>query len=230
MSVMKETIDLLRNFLEAEKNWGVEEFFSPSLRKNIDSFSMSKIQISKEKQLGFLFQKVKMCQKCSIFKHKKNYVFGEGNSKADLLFIGEAPGREEDLQGKPFVGRAGQLLTKIIQAIGLKRNDVYIANILKCRPPENRNPLPQEIENCSPYLKEQIKIIQPKIICTLGKFASQTLLNSTVAISKLRGKFYDYQRTKLIPTFHPAYLLRNPQEKILVWEDMKKIKAELSKI
>ena len=143
------------------------------------------------------------------------------------MFIGEAPGEDEDLQGLPFVGRAGQLLTRIIEAMGLKRSDVYIANILKCRPPNNRAPLPTEIIECEDILKKQIDIIKPKIICALGKFASQTLLRTETAISALRGDFKEYNGIKLMPTFHPAYLLRNPADKKLVWSDMKKIIKEL---
>jgi uracil-DNA glycosylase len=143
------------------------------------------------------------------------------------MFIGEAPGRDEDLQGRPFVGRAGKLLTRIIEAMSLKREDVYIANILKDRPPGNRNPQTNEIEACLPYLREQIEIIQPKIICALGSFAAACLLQTDRSISQLRGTFYSYQKTKLMPTYHPAYLLRNPQAKKLVWEDMKKIIGEL---
>jgi uracil-DNA glycosylase family 4 len=167
------------------------------------------------------------CVKCPLAKTRINVVFGEGNPKAKLMFIGEAPGADEDEQARPFVGRAGQLLTKIIEAMGLKREDVYIANILKCRPPENRNPLPEEIECCSPYLLEQVRIIGPKVICALGKFSSQTLLNTETPISQLRGNFHDYHGTKLMPTYHPAYLLRNPSEKKTVWEDMKKIAKEM---
>jgi len=154
-------------------------------------------------------------------------VLGAGDPKAELMFVGEAPGEDEDLQGLPFVGRAGQLLTKIIEAMGLKRSDVYIANILKCRPPNNRPPLPIEIIECENILKKQIDIIDPKIICTLGKFASQTLLRTETTISALRGNFKEYNGIKLMPTFHPAYLLRNPADKKLVWQDMKKIMKEL---
>lgn len=167
------------------------------------------------------------CAKCDLSKTRKHVVFGAGSLKAKLMFVGEAPGREEDLQGLPFVGRAGKLLTKIIESIGLKREDVYIANILKCRPPDNRNPLPTEIMTCEDYLIRQIELIKPRVICALGKFAAQTLLRSQEPISRIRGKFYDYHGAKLIPTFHPAYLLRNPNEKRSVWEDMKKIKKEL---
>jgi DNA polymerase len=143
------------------------------------------------------------------------------------MFIGEAPGKDEDLQGRPFVGRAGQLLTKIIESIGLKREDVYIANILKSRPPDNRNPQPDEIAACTPYLLKQIECIKPKVICTLGKFSSQTLLDTEMPISSLRGKFYEYHGIKLMPTYHPAYLLRSSIGKKDVWEDMKKIAKEL---
>lgn len=167
------------------------------------------------------------CAKCELSESRKNIVFGSGNPKAKLMFVGEAPGMEEDLQGLPFVGRAGGLLTKIIESIGLKREDVYIANILKCRPPNNRNPLPTEIIACEGYLIKQIELIRPNVICALGKFAAETLLRSQEPITRIRGKFYDYRGSKLMPTFHPAYLLRNPNDKRLVWEDMKKIKKEL---
>jgi len=176
-----------------------------------------------------LKEKVNNCQKCPLAKTRTNPVFGAGDEHAKLMFVGEAPGKDEDLQGEPFVGKAGKLLTKIINSIGLKRTDVYIANILKCRPPGNRNPEPSEIAMCQGYLLEQISIMKPKIICTLGKFATQTLLNSQQPISQLRGRFFEYRNTKLIPTFHPAYLLYSPGEKRLVWQDMKKIKTEYEK-
>ncbi len=181
------------------------------------------------KTLLQLKERIKNCQKCPLAKTRTHLVFGAGDEHAKLMFVGEAPGRDEDLQGEPFVGKAGQLLTKIINSIGLKRSDVYIANILKCRPPGNRNPEPYEIAMCQGYLLEQISIIKPKIICALGKFATQTLLNSQQPISQLRGRFFEYRNTKLIPTFHPAYLLYNPNDKRLVWQDMKKIKAEYEK-
>lgn len=166
---------------------------------------------------------------CQLCRSRTNLVFGAGNPDAELVFVGEAPGREEDKEGLPFVGRAGQLLTKIIESIKLKRNQVYICNILKCRPPDNRDPYPTEILACEGYLIKQLEIIKPKIICALGKFAAQTLLRTNEPITQLRGKFYDYHGIRLMPTFHPAYLLRNPQDKRLVWEDMKKIKRELEK-
>jgi DNA polymerase len=150
-------------------------------------------------------------------------VFGEGSIGAKLVFVGEAPGEEEDNQGRPFVGRAGQLLTKIISAMGLAREDVYICNILKCRPPGNRNPKEDEIANCEPFLVKQLEAINPEIICALGTFAAKTLLRSESPISAIRGKFHNYHGRKLMPTYHPAYLLRNPDAKKLVWEDVQKI-------
>jgi DNA polymerase len=154
---------------------------------------------------------------------RKNIVFGEGNPHAGLVFVGEAPGADEDDQGRPFVGRAGQLLTKIIEAMKMQRQDVYICNILKCRPPGNRNPAAGEIAACEPFLVKQLESIRPKVICALGTFAAQTLLKSDVAISLLRGKFHRYHNIPLMPTYHPAYLLRNPSQKRQVWEDVKQI-------
>ena len=148
------------------------------------------------------------CKLCGL--GRKQIVFGVGNPNADLMFVGEAPGRDEDIQGIPFVGRAGQKLTQIIEAIGLTRDDVYIANVIKCRPPENRNPEPDEVESCEPFLFRQIDTIKPKVIVALGKFAAQSLLKTTDPISRLRGRVYDYRGAKLVPTFHPAFLLRNP--------------------
>lgn len=182
---------------------------------------------SKEEELEALKSEIAESKCCQLRKTRTNLVFGYGNPDAGLMFVGEAPGRDEDIEGLPFVGRAGQLLTKIIESIGLKRSDVYICNILKCRPPDNRAPFPTEILACEPYLVRQIDIIKPGIICALGKFAAQTLLKSQTTITQLRGKFYEYNGIKLMPTFHPAYLLRNPGDKRLVWEDMKKIKSAL---
>jgi DNA polymerase len=168
------------------------------------------------------------CTRCKLHRlGRRQIVFGVGNSVADLMFVGEAPGRDEDEQGIPFVGRAGQLLTKIIEAIGLKREDVYIANVIKCRPPENRNPEPDEVETCEPFLFQQIDTIKPKVIVALGTFAARALLRTLDPISRLRGRVYDYRGAKLIPTFHPAYLLRNPSSKREVWEDMKRVRELL---
>jgi DNA polymerase len=170
------------------------------------------------------------CQRCKLAPKRTNIVFGSGNPKADLVFVGEAPGFDEDQQGLPFVGRAGQLLTKIIESINLKREDVYICNVLKCRPPENRNPEPDEVAACNPFMKKQLAAIRPKVVCCLGTFAAQTVLQTPAPISKLRGKFYDLDGIRVIATFHPAYLLRSPEKKREVWEDMKQIREELFRL
>jgi uracil-DNA glycosylase len=165
------------------------------------------------------------CKLCNL--GRRQIVFGVGNPNADLMFVGEAPGRDEDIQGIPFVGRAGQKLTQIIEAIGLKRDDVYIANVIKCRPPENRNPEPDEVDKCEPFLFRQVDTIKPKVIVALGTFAARSLLKTMDPISRLRGRVYDYRGAKLVPTFHPAFLLRNPSCRREVWEDMKKVRALL---
>jgi DNA polymerase len=168
------------------------------------------------------------CRRCKLHSGRTHVVFGIGNPNAKLMFVGEGPGRDEDLKGEPFVGRAGQLLTDIItKGMGLRREDVYIANVVKCRPPQNRNPEPDEVASCEPFLKKQIELIRPEIIVALGKFAVQTLLQSKVPITRLRGNWHAYMGIKLMPTFHPAYLLRNPADKKLVWEDIKKVMKEM---
>ncbi len=170
------------------------------------------------------------CERCKLSRHRKNIVFGSGNSHAELMFVGEAPGADEDEQGLPFVGRAGQLLTRIIEAMGLRREEVYICNILKCRPPDNRNPEADEIAACEPFLFRQIESVKPKVICALGAFGAQTLLHTTEAIGRLRGKLIDYRGAVLMATYHPAYLLRNPIEKRKVWDDMKVIRNFIQSI
>ncbi|MEN6376117.1 MAG: uracil-DNA glycosylase [Smithella sp.] len=187
-----------------------------------------KIKTKNNKQdLGGIRADMADCQLCSLGKTRKNLVFGDGNAHAKIVFVGEAPGADEDEQGLPFVGRAGQLLTKIIEAMGLTRKEVYICNILKCRPPHNRNPLPEEIAVCEPFLKQQLRSISPQIICALGTFAAKTLLKTDAPISVLRGRFHYYEGIKLMPTYHPAYLLRNPAAKKTVWEDVQLIMKEL---
>lgn len=168
------------------------------------------------------------CTRCKLHAlGRRQVVFGVGNPNADLMFVGEAPGADEDEQGEPFVGRAGQLLTRIIEAIGLRREDVYIANIIKCRPPENRNPEPDEVARCEPFLFRQVEAIRPRVIVALGKFAAQSLLRTTEPITRLRGREFTCRGATLIPTFHPAYLLRYPNAKREVWEDMKKVRVLL---
>lgn len=244
MTEFSQIIKSIKTYLETDKLAGMEEI----LIKRADK---GKIRINKDKEgeiredkgeirgykgqgnkggfeaLEDLRKKAEECKGCQLYKRRTNLVFGSGNPDAKFMLVGEAPGVEEDLRGEPFVGRAGELLTKIIEAIGLRREDVYIANILKCRPPNNRSPLPDEISSCSPFVLEQIKIIKPKIICALGKFAAQFLIKSSQPITLLRGKFYELDDIKVMPTFHPAYLLRNPNDKKLVWEDFKKIRDAL---
>ena len=170
------------------------------------------------------------CTRCKLSGlGRQQIVFGVGNPSAELMFVGEAPGRDEDTQGIPFVGRAGQLLTKIIESIGQSRESVYIANVIKCRPPQNRNPEEDEVETCEPFLFRQIDVIRPRVIVALGAFAAKTLLGSDAPISKLRGREYEYRGATLIPTFHPAYLLRNSKGKREVWEDMKRVRGLLER-
>ncbi len=167
------------------------------------------------------------CQRCRLAKSRTQVVFGVGNPNAELMFVGEAPGRDEDLKGEPFVGRAGQLLTDIIKAMKLTRNDVYIANVIKCRPPENRNPEADELDACRPYIRKQVEMIRPKVIVALGRFGLQSLTEKAYSISSVRGTWLAYEGIKVMPTYHPAYLLRTPAAKKDVWNDMKKVMAEL---
>ncbi len=170
------------------------------------------------------------CKRCRLHSTRKNIVFGAGNHKADLVLVGEAPGREEDIQGEPFVGQAGKLLDRMLKAINLRRQDVYICNIVKCRPPDNRYPRSDEIDACKPFLIKQLEGIEPRIICTLGTLATHILLETKESISRLRGGIHRYCGAKLIPTYHPAYLLRNPDKKREAWEDMQLIREEYKRI
>lgn len=177
--------------------------------------------------LETLQKQVSECTACDLHKTRTQTVFGIGSQKADILFVGEAPGRQEDLKGEPFVGRAGQLLDEMLLAIGLKREQVYIANILKCRPPNNRDPKPEEQTQCTPFLLQQLKLLQPKLIVSLGRISAQYLLQTNLSLSRLRGKEHEYKaaHVPLLVTYHPAYLLRNPKDKAKAWEDLLKIKA-----
>ena len=181
----------------------------------------------KERELAKIRREVEACRLCDLSKTRTNTVFGVGSADARLMFIGEAPGAEEDRRGEPFVGRAGRLLTSMIEAMGLRRDDVYIANILKCRPPGNRDPLPGEVEVCEPYLIRQIEVIGPEVICALGAVSARTLLKTKASISRLRGEFHPYHGTPLLPTFHPAYLLRNPAAKKDAWNDLQMVMRKL---
>jgi DNA polymerase len=212
-----------RVFLEILQESGIEEVFltpGKTVKKPAAGEGNQVWSRLREKVLG--------CMRCrELVANRHSVVFGSGNPQAKLVFVGEAPGAEEDRQGLPFVGPAGQLLTKMIESIGLRRDEVFIANVLKCRPPGNRSPLPQEIKNCEPYLTRQLELIRPRIICALGTFAAQTLLKTATPISALRGKTQNYQGIPVICTFHPAYLLRNPSEKRKAWEDLKRLKKLL---
>jgi len=175
--------------------------------------------------LDALRQEVLPCIACGLAETRKNVVFGSGSARAELMIVGEAPGRDEDIQGQPFVGRSGQLLTKILAAIGLRRDEVYIGNILKCRPPDNRDPLPPEVLACEPHLRLQLAIIRPRLICCLGRVAAQTLLRTSTSLTRLRGEVHFYGDIPVLATFHPAYLLRNPAAKRDAWNDVRMMKA-----
>ena len=226
--IRKEMLSLVKSVkgqvLNAENLYVAVDWRKPEVkRKNHQA-----ADVNPAGQLDALAQEVLSCERCSLSGQRKNVVFGDGNPSARIVFVGEAPGADEDEQGLPFVGRAGQLLTDIIvKGMKLARKDVYICNILKCRPPGNRNPLPEEIGKCEPFLKKQLQLIRPGVICALGKFAAQTLLKTETPITALRGRFYDYEGIKLMPTYHPAYLLRNPHGKKQVWEDVQMIMKEI---
>jgi len=223
LTELREIIVGLRHHLEEERRAGFEGWPRSSSSAAVERVLSPTGLEAVRSELGD-------CHRCKLSTYRTQIVFGTGNPQAKLVFVGEAPGRDEDLQGEPFVGQAGQLLTKIIQAIQLKREDVYIANIIKCRPPENRNPEPDEIAACQPFLIKQFQAIQPRLICALGTFAAQTLLQRGEKISALRGQFHEYRGIPLMPTYHPAFLLRNPNYKREVWEDMKKIKREYDQL
>jgi uracil-DNA glycosylase family 4 len=179
--------------------------------------------------LRALRERMGECRRCKLSGGRNNIVFGEGNPGARLMFVGEAPGREEDIQGRPFVGDAGKLLTRLIERMGFRREEVYIGNIIKCRPPMNRDPEEDEVEACMPFIREQISIIAPGVLVSLGRVSAQTLMRTKTPISRLRGSFQEFQGTPLMPTFHPAYLLRNPKDKRLVWEDALKVLERLGR-
>lgn len=224
MNDTQKIIKEVRNLLEYYQTMGVKEM-PISKKPGARSQKSGKSQVD---QLKNLREEIGECTLCRLHKGRTHLVFGAGSPKARLMFIGEGPGRDEDLQGIPFVGRAGQLLTKIIEAMGYKRDEVYIGNIIKCRPPENRNPADDEISMCFPFLKKQIEIIKPEAIICLGKFAAQTLLNTEEPITRLRGSMREYDGIPVMPTYHPAYLLRNPSAKKQVWEDAQKVMKILS--
>lgn len=248
MNADSEIIDIVRQ-LKTELEWAartgvVVEDPAPIVTKRDDKLPMTPPQADNSSvpsmprsagplSLVDIREEIGDCTRCKLHAGRKNIVFGVGNPKADLMFIGEGPGAEEDRSGEPFVGPAGQLLTKIIQAMGFSREEVYIANIVKCRPPRNRDPEPDEINACIGFLKAQVSAVQPKVIVCLGRPASQTLLDTRTAISRLRGQWSQFEGIDVMPTFHPSYLLRSPDQKRPVWEDMqavvKKMGRELPK-
>ena len=215
---MDESPDLLETLALARDFLSREIAYAPASVARIDD------RESDADPLTILSQEASNCQKCGLARTRTSVVFGSGRTDADLMFVGEAPGAEEDRQGLPFVGAAGQLLTRMIEAMGLTREDVYITNIIKCRPPNNRDPKLDEIAKCQPYLLQQIDLIAPVVICTLGRFAAQTLLQTTESMGRLRGKIFEYQNAKLVPTYHPAALLRNAHWKRPAWEDLKLVR------
>jgi len=233
---IKIILDNVRTYVRMYQDWGLEGVsvaFPEAVPLRRTQASPLR---SKSAALDALRTEIGDCTRCKLHPGRRNLVFGTGNPEAGLMFVGEAPGEDEDRRGEPFVGKAGQLLTRIIEAMGLRRNQVYIANIIKCRPPGNRNPERDEIDTCSPFLRRQIEIIRPRILCALGTFAAQTLLGTERRISQLRGRFHELPMVfsdgssagiRVMPTFHPAYLLRNAQDKKRVWEDMQLIMSEL---
>lgn len=227
----KAVISTIKGHLETMSEDGITDVLMPRARVRAQKSAAPKTtqpNASKRDRILSLKSTVDQCRMCAeLAATRTKTVFGAGHVNARLMFVGEAPGMDEDAQGLPFVGKAGKLLTKMIEAMGLQRSDVFIANVLKCRPPQNRNPLPEEITHCEPYLLEQLAIIKPRVICALGTFAAQTLLKTDIQISRLRGEFHDYHGIKLLPTFHPAYLLRNQTKKREAWQDMQMIMKEL---
>ncbi len=225
-----EVISQGKAILEDLQQWGFETVNKNAIEVPVFDVSgplkKSAPPVLPETLLG-LERSLAGCHRCSLAEQRKNIVFGAGNPQARLLLVGEAPGHEEDVRGEPFVGEAGKLLDKILLAMNLSREEVYICNVLKCRPPENRDPQDDEIAACEPFLQQQLELIKPEVIVTLGRFAAHALLKTATPISKLRGQWHEYEGLPLMPTFHPAYLLRNPTGKRPVWEDMKQVMQRL---
>ena len=224
--LLSEITEDFKGYLEYVKGLGYE---GVALSENSLRILDDRYKETMAETLDMIQRDLGACQRCKLHKGRKHIVFGAGNPGAKLVLVGEAPGYEEDIKGQPFVGQAGQLLTRILRAIGLTREDVYICNIIKCRPPGNRNPEPDEIAACIPFLRRQLRAIKPGLICAMGAFAAQTLLETDTPISELRGRFHSYENASLLPTYHPAYLLRNPGKKRDVWEDMQKLQEAYEK-
>ena len=222
--------DLSRQDIKRFKEWGIEHVYKKKSKPSKASEHKSVTACLKtHTSLVSVRDEIGDCTRCKLHSTRTNIVFGVGNPKAELMFIGEAPGADEDLKAEPFVGRAGQLLTKMIAAMGFSRSDVYIANIIKCRPPDNRYPEDDEVEQCIPFLKQQIAVIKPKIIVSLGNLATQRLLQTKVGITVLHGTMQEFEGIPMMPTYHPAFLLRNPNMKKPCWEDLQKVMEFLGK-
>lgn len=222
-----EVVKQARQFLEAQQQLGLDFLpADPEAPTRERPQSERELLLSGTLTLEQTRQVLGECTRCKLHPHRTHIVFGVGDPQADLVFVGEAPGADEDAQGEPFVGRAGQLLTRMIEAIGLRRAQVYICNVLKCRPPSNRTPETDEITSCEPFLVAQLKAIEPKLICALGAIAAANLLKTKLPLGKLRGKFHDYHGIPLLVTYHPAYLLRNPNEKKTAWQDLQLLQKE----
>lgn len=220
--------ELIRHLLDLYRDFGITELYLPPAGEGQTAASAAPEPAAAQGGLDQLrHEEIGNCSRCKLHRGRKTIVFGEGNPNAQLMLVGEAPGADEDIQGRPFVGRAGQLLMQMIKAINFERGDVFIANVLKCRPPNNRPPEPDEIEQCSPFLMKQIALIQPKIILALGTFSAQLLLNSKSPISYLRSRVYDMPFGRVIATYHPSFLLRSPQKKPEAWEDLKLVRKTL---
>lgn len=210
----KEIVSLTKRYIEQEMGLGAEDFSE---------------EVTEGAPLDPVRCLIKDCKKCPLSATRTNIVLGAGSEKADLVIIGEAPGNDEDIAGEPFVGQAGKLLTKMLAAVEISREEVYITNVVKCRPPQNRDPKDEEINGCSPYLSAQLEILNPKLILTLGNFATKTLLKTTEGITRLRGRIFEYENIPLLPTFHPSALLHNPNLKKYAWEDLKRLREEYGK-
>jgi DNA polymerase len=227
--ILNDLLLEIRNTLLMLKGMGVEQLgCSEDALQKFALLGKPQPAANSDKSLADIRADIGECTRCELSRKRTKLVFGEGNPQAVLMFVGEGPGQDEDRTGRPFVGRSGQLLTKIIEAMQLQREDVYIGNVVKCRPPGNRTPLPEEIETCRPFLERQIQVIRPQFLCTLGAVATHALLRTTEPISRMRGKFYDYRGIRLLPTFHPSYLLKNPEKKRETWEDMKRLMAAMA--
>ena len=231
----EEVAGLFRNYLKQKLELGEKTIYKPFDMKMqeqniVEARSLNIDEFDKAESLDELYQAIHECQKCPLGQSRTNFVFGVGNPDAEIMFVGEAPGSDEDRLGEPFVGRAGKLLNKILGAMQLSRDDVYIANILKCRPPNNRDPQPEEAQICEPYLHQQIKVIKPKIVCCLGRIAAQRLLQTNMSLGQMRDKWFDYCGTLLMVTYHPAALLRSNKYKRPAWDDMQKLLKKIEEL